>query len=777
MSENKMLSALEYARKGFAVFPCHNVVEDGVCSCSLGGECRRIGKHPRTANGLHDATTDLDTIAQWWQRWPDANPALSMVGTSMAVIDIDTKDDKDGRLWLSAHDDDIPPGPRQHTPSGGQHIFLKIPPDANVRPRSDVCAPGVDVRANEGYVMLAPSDHVAGSRYYFDDDLGEVDVPDCPEWLLEQIVSREVESGLVPELTDFEFDKIKSALAVLPSDLPNDQWIQVIMGIHSVLPDEEGFQIALEWSQTSESHSETEKSFRPRWRSLKDDGGVTPGVIYKMAVEHGWVEPSDDSFVIDVDAMIMAQHARAEAESNEIDGRKVVPLGKDDFKRRGMPQSVLRGARVGMLGRYMDWVDECNQFSDATELSLASGLAMFASVFSRFFRVSGARPNVYVVGVCRPGGGKNAGLTCSRNVLMNGAFADRLGENDFGSGASVIKSIQKSASKTRLFAMDEFSIMLSQAIQEGKGAQAWKQDIGKKLLELYSASDGVYTDTARKEEETELLYQPHINLYGVCTPIIYEKLNGAAVSGGLLSRFLFIDVPNRPPRSPTMEEIGAARGDGAPPDEIMEPLGRLFEWMTDQLANSGNLGAATIGDSFVYDFEMTPGAFQIRSEAIQSGYRLSQRKGAIADLWVRMAEQSTKFAMIRCLCSWMTGDLSSPPVLTETDMKWAIDLVVWSVTRLEQEITQRTARNMTESQLKDVLRTVMAGEGEPVLQNDIFAENSHISVKQIREVCARLVSTGRIKKTKVKTGKRGQPPTAYIPTRLDEGDLDEEEIS
>ena len=47
--------ALSYASAGIAVFPC------------VPG-----GRTPLTANGFHDATTNLDQIAAWWTTRPQA---------------------------------------------------------------------------------------------------------------------------------------------------------------------------------------------------------------------------------------------------------------------------------------------------------------------------------------------------------------------------------------------------------------------------------------------------------------------------------------------------------------------------------------------------------------------------------------------------------------------------------------------------------------------------------------------------------------------------------
>ena len=63
--------AKRYGQRGWSVFPLHNA-PGGRCSCGK-PDCGSPGKHPRTQNGLKDASTDPAVIAGWWKRWPAAN--------------------------------------------------------------------------------------------------------------------------------------------------------------------------------------------------------------------------------------------------------------------------------------------------------------------------------------------------------------------------------------------------------------------------------------------------------------------------------------------------------------------------------------------------------------------------------------------------------------------------------------------------------------------------------------------------------------------------------
>jgi hypothetical protein len=88
-----MAHALRYAAQGWSVFPLHSP-QNGQCSCGR-LDCTSPAKHPRTANGLKDATTDPERIREWWKRWPDANIGV-VTGRASGVVVVDVDLDKGG---------------------------------------------------------------------------------------------------------------------------------------------------------------------------------------------------------------------------------------------------------------------------------------------------------------------------------------------------------------------------------------------------------------------------------------------------------------------------------------------------------------------------------------------------------------------------------------------------------------------------------------------------------------------------------------------------------
>jgi archaellum biogenesis ATPase FlaH len=161
-------AALEYAEAGYAVIPV-----------------RRSDKSPYPANGSHDATKDPNTIRTWWRWWPDANVAIvcGHVSGYLFALDVDVKDGKHGDRellkWQAEHGD-FPNTVRQITGSGGIHYFFRNEDIAEYKNTVDAL-PGVDVRGEWAYVVVAPSVYSDGRTYSWDHGISVLDVDEIAE--------------------------------------------------------------------------------------------------------------------------------------------------------------------------------------------------------------------------------------------------------------------------------------------------------------------------------------------------------------------------------------------------------------------------------------------------------------------------------------------------------------------------------------------------------------------------------------------------------------------
>ncbi len=121
------------------------------------------------SRGVKDATQDLDTIAAWSTKYPDANIGGSCAGRM--VVDIDPRNGGETPDWL--------PTTRTHMSGrgdGGRHLVYWLPPDADVK--SGKLATGVDIKTGPGsYVVLPGSVHPDTGWLYVEDDHPMVPAP------------------------------------------------------------------------------------------------------------------------------------------------------------------------------------------------------------------------------------------------------------------------------------------------------------------------------------------------------------------------------------------------------------------------------------------------------------------------------------------------------------------------------------------------------------------------------------------------------------------------
>lgn len=174
-------AALIYSTLGWKVFPLHSL-RDGACTCG-NPECTSLGKHPRTAHGLKDATTDAEQIRFWWEQWPDANIGIATGAESrLVVVDIDPR--HGGTLEALG---DLPPTVAVRTGGDGWHLYFHYPDGFAIRNNaSGKLGQGIDIRGESGYVVVPPSLHASGERYTW---LETDEIADLPEHLVARLQS------------------------------------------------------------------------------------------------------------------------------------------------------------------------------------------------------------------------------------------------------------------------------------------------------------------------------------------------------------------------------------------------------------------------------------------------------------------------------------------------------------------------------------------------------------------------------------------------------------
>lgn len=213
--------ALKHVKCGLHVFPLHTVVS-GRCSCQAGSDCSHPGKHPRTPNGVKDATTARPIIKGWWKKWPDANIGIATGRSSgIFIVDVDGDVGKASLKKLQAKHGRLPETVTVKTGSG-RHLYFQCD-GLRIGNSVGTLRSGIDVRGEGGYVVGVGSAHVTGARYRFANGKGleAIEIASAPEWLLGLVRKRASDrtKTRAAKLNSIPENKLDRALAYAQSAL------------------------------------------------------------------------------------------------------------------------------------------------------------------------------------------------------------------------------------------------------------------------------------------------------------------------------------------------------------------------------------------------------------------------------------------------------------------------------------------------------------------------------------------------------------------------------
>jgi hypothetical protein len=166
-----LMAALEYAALGYACLPVDAQIE----------------KRPHrwlAPHGLKDATTDTNTLTKWWQEDPQAGVGILPPGPVL-VLDVD-----EPRVWeqLKGKWPELMEAPRQRTPRGGFHVFLRLPPGLVLSATTNALE-GLDLRGmGKAFLVAAPTRFKAGSYVWESPLRRPAELPEVPEGLLLELL-------------------------------------------------------------------------------------------------------------------------------------------------------------------------------------------------------------------------------------------------------------------------------------------------------------------------------------------------------------------------------------------------------------------------------------------------------------------------------------------------------------------------------------------------------------------------------------------------------------
>jgi Bifunctional DNA primase/polymerase, N-terminal/Protein of unknown function (DUF3631) len=182
-----LVAALNYARRGWFVFPVHSV-RDGACTCGK-TDCRNVAKHPCIKEWQHNASKDPDQIKRWWTKWPEANIGIACGPSRLIVLDEDIgHGGAESLVSLERQHGPLPATMTVNSGGGGQHRYFTRN-GTEVRNSAGVLGPGLDIRGDGGFIVAPPSQHRSGNCYKIQES--SPDPVLIPGWLVEEATKGE----------------------------------------------------------------------------------------------------------------------------------------------------------------------------------------------------------------------------------------------------------------------------------------------------------------------------------------------------------------------------------------------------------------------------------------------------------------------------------------------------------------------------------------------------------------------------------------------------------
>jgi len=168
------IEAPKYAQAGWPVFPLHP-----------------YSKKPKTPDGFKSASTDPATVSRWWREDLMANIGLHC--RDFIVLDVDGSEGRRSLADLELQNGPLPDTLRQRTPGDGTHYIFRKPIGLSVPNSAGKLGKGLDVRSQDGYIVIAPSTHPETCTSYTWDTMdGEAVghyIAECPPWLVDLAVA------------------------------------------------------------------------------------------------------------------------------------------------------------------------------------------------------------------------------------------------------------------------------------------------------------------------------------------------------------------------------------------------------------------------------------------------------------------------------------------------------------------------------------------------------------------------------------------------------------
>ncbi len=719
--------ALALARDGLAVFPVQPSGPN-VKRPYLGFRWRQL------------STTDEVAILQFWERWPDALPALDLAKCGQLVVDAERHRGPDGGdAWTQLarkHGFDGAEHPRVDTPRNGRHFYFRQPDGPPLGNRRRGLPAGIDVRGAGGFT-IGPGAVMPDGRRYTGHGPHICDAPSLPAWLRNILCGSHdgtAEAPPVAAAPAHGSDKRLTAYAAaaLAEELSR------VRGAGSGTRNNTLNAAAFAIGQMVGAGWLSEADVRPllidaaRDCGLVEDDGMPP-ILKTIAsgLRAGRAKPRAEPE--DKQAVETARGAEIARRLIETAGGDLVDEATGEIvhepQRRdahALPDELTRVP--GLVGDIVDWI-EATARRPSRVLALGAAITVVGTAVGR--RLAGptmSGTHLYVLCLMPTGAGKDHGLQQVRRLLGAAKMTQHIGPDEFMSMPALVNFMVRAP--LSVCPMDEFGGFLRRI--NGKRASGFETSITRTLRTAWGVNFGSMSTPEWAGRASQNIHAPALSIYAASTmEEFYAALEGADIVNGFLNRFLCLTIDRRPPevepRLPTLDV----------PRSIADRLEQLYIGGNPLLAAQRNIADRPVGP---VEAPWTDDAAKATyRELVREVERVSDAEPERAPFLGRTAEMAVRLATIRA-----TGIRPVAPAVTAADMQWGREVALWSANAMMVGADSHMAETEAQADANRILRIVRESGGRLIYRDLLRRLNHRMKGRDLQDVLKNLEDSGAL---------------------------------
>lgn len=421
------------------------------------------------------------------------------------------------------------------------------------------------------------------------------------------------------------------------------------------------------------------------------------------------------------------------------------------------PQGPESETGITVSGREPDWLAALGngglaQFVrhvSATAASPQPWVALGAAIASfgvmagrRYAGPTNLRTNIYCIGVCDSGGGKDRPLRAPVELMIEAGIHDHVGGSKIASGQGLVTAVKRSPAI--LFPIDEIGFLISAAANRLRSPKH-VTDIMDVLTEFYSLAGSTFLGTVYANDEEkprEVIEQPCLGLFGVTTPgVFWGGLSSANVLDGSLARMLIFESDKNYPDP--QHDLGRK----AWPTSLVEIAKAVAAGAEGHQAFPLGIGPTFTPKPYAVPYaDAEASAFAREMREIQTRELRAHEGTAMTGIIARMAENAAKVALVKAIT-----DNPARPVLTRSDLEWGLMIARRSVDTLMRAVNERVADSEAETKLKRVQRIVTQAGIAGVAHEELASQCRFLGTRRnFQDAIQFLVEGGQIIATEQK---------------------------